>query len=215
MAQVLGPLYPRGRPGRSSWFLASDQCSSGRYGHLGSEPADGRPLSLPLPLSKRLQKELLALQNDPPPGMTLNEKSVQNSITQWIVDMEGAPGTLYEGEKFQLLFKFSSRYPFDSPQVMFTGENIPVHPHVYSNGHICLSILTEDWSPALSVQSVCLSIISMLSSCKEKRRPPDNSFYVRTCNKNPKKTKWWYHDVFFSTFKCKKVTPFVFRDLWI
>ncbi|KAB1256450.1 Ubiquitin-conjugating enzyme E2 W, partial [Camelus dromedarius] len=142
---------------------------------------------------KRLQKELLALQNDPPPGMTLNEKSVQNSITQWIVDMEGAPGTLYEGEKFQLLFKFSSRYPFDSPQVMFTGENIPVHPHVYSNGHICLSILTEDWSPALSVQSVCLSIISMLSSCKEKRRPPDNSFYVRTCNKNPKKTKWWYH----------------------
>nr|XP_058131639.1 ubiquitin-conjugating enzyme E2 W isoform X3 [Dasypus novemcinctus] len=117
---------------------------------------------------KRLQKELLALQNDPPPGMTLNEKSVQNSITQWIVDMEGAPGTLYEGEKFQLLFKFSSRYPFDSPQVMFTGENIPVHPHVYSNGHICLSILTEDWSPALSVQSVCLSIISMLSSCKEK-----------------------------------------------
>ncbi|XP_068042798.1 ubiquitin-conjugating enzyme E2 W isoform X2 [Anomalospiza imberbis] len=144
-------------------------------------------------MEKRLQKELLAFQNDPPPGMTLDEKSVQNSITQWIVDMEGAPGTLYEGEKFQLLFKFSSRYPFDSPQVMFTGDNIPVHPHVYSNGHICLSILTEDWSPALSVQSVCLSIISMLSSCKEKRRPPDNSFYVRTCNKNPKKTKWWYH----------------------
>ncbi|KAK9403225.1 ubiquitin-conjugating enzyme E2 W [Crotalus adamanteus] len=145
-------------------------------------------------MQKRLQKELLALQNDPPAGMTLNEKSVQNSITQWIIDMEGASGTLYEGEKFQLLFKFSSRYPFDSPQVVFTGENIPVHPHVYSNGHICLSILTEDWSPALSVQSVCLSIISMLSSCKEKRRPPDNSFYVRTCNKNPKKTKWWYHD---------------------
>lgn len=39
------------------------------------------------------------------------------SILRWIVDMEGAPGTLYEGEKFQLLFKFSSRYPFDSPQV--------------------------------------------------------------------------------------------------
>ncbi|XP_058033273.1 ubiquitin-conjugating enzyme E2 W isoform X4 [Ahaetulla prasina] len=73
-------------------------------------------VACPLRPQKRLQKELLALQNDPPPGMTLNEKSVQNSITQWIVDMEGASGTLYEGEKFQLLFKFSSRYPFDSPQ---------------------------------------------------------------------------------------------------
>ncbi|CAM9514411.1 unnamed protein product [Lampetra planeri] len=155
-----------------------------------------RPVAAPswLVVEKRLQKELMALQKDPPPGMKVDEKSIQSSLTQWIVDMEGASGTLYEGEKFQLLFKFSSRYPFDSPQVVFIGENIPVHPHVYSNGHICLSILTEDWSPALSVQSVCLSIISMLSSSKEKKRPPDNALYVRTCDKNPKKTKWWYHD---------------------
>ena len=38
-------------------------------------------------------------------------------FTRWIVDLDGAPGTLFEGEKFQLGFKFGSRYPFDSPQV--------------------------------------------------------------------------------------------------
>lgn len=84
--------------------------------------------------------------------------------------MDGVEGTLYEGEHFQLLFKFNNKYPFDSPgkiywisiewwksnnndlsfhwlktEVTFIGPNIPVHPHVYSNGHICLSILTEDW----------------------------------------------------------------------
>ena len=82
--------------------------------------------------------------------------------------MSGPPGTLYDGENFHLQFKFGSKYPFDSPEVIFVGDDIPVHPHVYSNGHICLSILTEDWSPALSVQAVCLSIISMLASAKEK-----------------------------------------------
>ena len=25
------------------------------------------------------------------------------------------------------------------------------------------------------------------------KRPPDNALYVKTCSKNPKKTKWWYH----------------------
>ena len=39
--------------------------------------------------------------------------------------MEGAPGTLYEGEKFQLLFKFSSRFPFDSPQVTAFFPSLP------------------------------------------------------------------------------------------
>ena len=40
-------------------------------------------------------------------------------LSRWIVDLEGAPGTLYDAEKFQLQFKFGNRYPFESPQVIF------------------------------------------------------------------------------------------------
>lgn len=110
----------------------------------------------------------MALVKEPPPGVTVDPDIATRSLMRWTIYMDGAVGTLYEGERFELLFKFNAKYPFDSPEVTFQGQNIPVHPHVYSNGHICLSILTEDWSPALSVQTVCLSIISMLSSCKEK-----------------------------------------------
>lgn len=125
----------------------------------------------------------MSLMKEPPPGVTVDGDQASQNLTLWTVHMEGVPGTLYEGEKFVLQFKFTNKYPFDSPEVTFIGNNIPIHPHVYSNGHICLSILTDDWSPALSVQSVCLSIVSMLSSCKEKKRPPDNSFTLRPATK--------------------------------
>lgn len=147
------------------------------------------------PALKRLQKEFQSFATDPPEGLKLCDETLKaENLGVWQIELQGPSKTIYEGESFLLQFKFNMKYPFDSPEVIFTGSLIPVHPHVYSNGHICLSILTDDWSPALSVESVCLSIISMLSSAKEKARPTDDSFYVKTCSKNPKKTRWWYHD---------------------
>jgi len=142
--------------------------------------------------TRRLQKELADIQKSPPVGVHVEDVT---SLHKWKIIVAGAPGSLYEGEIFVLQFVFSPTYPLEAPEVIFVGTQVPVHPHIYSNGHICLSILYDGWSPALSVTSVVLSILSMLSSCAEKHRPPDNDTYIKNSfGKSPKDTKWWFHD---------------------
>lgn len=147
-----------------------------------------------LNMKKRLKKEYEEFLKNTPKGMSLDKETMADTIDIWKVHIEGADGTLYAKEKFVLRFVFGEKYPFDSPQVTFVPPHVPVHPHIYSNGHICLSILDRDWTPAMNVMSVCLSIQSMLSSAKKKSKPPGDESYSARGQFNPKHTTWGFHD---------------------
>ncbi|KAI5072500.1 hypothetical protein GOP47_0012606 [Adiantum capillus-veneris] len=140
----------------------------------------------------RIQSEAHEWLMNPPSEF---EYTPTDDLRRWIVQIFGAPGTLYADEMFNVQFDFTDDYPMEAPEVIFLSP-VPLHPHIYSNGHICLDILYDKWSPALSVSSVSFSLLSMLSSCTKKERPPGNDLYVRRCfgGRSPKEANWHFHD---------------------
>lgn len=55
----------------------------------------------------------------------------------------------YSGGVFFLTIHFPTDYPFKPPKVNFTTRIY--HPNINSNGSICLDILRDQWSPALTI----------------------------------------------------------------
>ena len=142
-------------------------------------------------MAKRLQKEYESLSKN---NETFQAELVNNDLKTWVVSFEGAKETIYSGEKFKLQLRFSDQYPIESPEVIFVGKP-PDHEHIYSNGFICLSILYDEWSPALTVNSVCMSILSMLSSATKKMKPKNDAEFVkRAAGRGPKSFLWSFDD---------------------
>jgi len=87
----------------------------------------------------------------------VDEESENNNI---IIKFE-AP-ELYGWAYLNLEFKFTDEYPMKPPQVKFL-EPIPYHPNVYTNGNICIDSLQHNWTPALKINNVVLTIFCLLT----------------------------------------------------
>ncbi|KAI6797990.1 hypothetical protein KC363_g2334 [Hortaea werneckii] len=148
---------------------------------------------------KRLQKELIKIQGTLPPGISL--VSAEN-LREWTMDLEVFDNPIYPaGEKYRLRFLFSPSYPIEAPEVTFVAlpanpeRKIPLHPHIYTNGIICLDLLdAQGWSPVHNVESICISIQSMLAGNTKAERPPGDAEFVRSNRSRPRDINFLYHD---------------------
>lgn len=111
--------------------------------------------------AERIQKELADITLDPPPNCSAGPKG--DNIYEWRSTILGPPGSVYEGGVFFLDITFTPEYPFKPPKVTFRTRIY--HCNINSQGVICLDILKDNWSPALTISKVLLSICSLLTDC--------------------------------------------------
>ncbi|KAK6943288.1 Ubiquitin-conjugating enzyme E2 [Dillenia turbinata] len=132
--------------------------------------------------SKRILKELKDLQKDPPAScsagtiLALFNSPVAEDMFHWQATIMGPPDSPYAGGVFLVTIHFPPDYPFKPPKFLLQptkrerslGKKVAFrtkvfHPNINSNGSICLDILKEQWSPALTISKVLLSICSLLT----------------------------------------------------
>ncbi|XP_038060341.1 ubiquitin-conjugating enzyme E2 2-like [Patiria miniata] len=107
----------------------------------------------------RIQKELKDLAREP--LQIFSAGPVDGDLFHWQASMKGPSESPYQNGVFFLEIRFPRDYPFKPPKVQFQTKIY--HPNINTNGSICLDILRSQWSPALTVSKVLLSISSLLT----------------------------------------------------
>eukprot|EP00294_Goniomonas_avonlea_P014665 CAMPEP_0114561044 /NCGR_PEP_ID=MMETSP0114-20121206/11792_1 /TAXON_ID=31324 /ORGANISM="Goniomonas sp, Strain m" /LENGTH=156 /DNA_ID=CAMNT_0001746649 /DNA_START=60 /DNA_END=530 /DNA_ORIENTATION=- len=111
------------------------------------------------PSARRLQKELADISLDPPCNCSAGPKG--DNLYEWVSTIKGPVASPYSGGTFFLDIHFTADYPFKPPKVVFRTKIY--HCNINSSGAICLDILKDNWSPALTISKVLLSICSLLT----------------------------------------------------
>jgi ubiquitin-conjugating enzyme E2 D/E len=109
--------------------------------------------------TNRIKRELLDLQRDPPSNCSAGPDG--DNMYKWKGVILGPSDSPYSGGLFHLNINFPVDYPFKPPLISFSTQIY--HPNINSAGAICLDILKTQWSPALTISKVLLSVCSLLN----------------------------------------------------
>jgi ubiquitin-conjugating enzyme E2 D/E len=106
---------------------------------------------------RRLIKEYSELEDNE----NYKAEPVDGNNFLWRATLFGPAQSKIEGKEFDLELQFPNEYPYKPPKVRFLT---PIsNQHVSKEGAICLDILDTAWSPALTIDRVLLSILSVLT----------------------------------------------------
>jgi len=108
---------------------------------------------------KKLKKLVDKKKEDCP---IINLKNKQDFI-KWEAIIMGPKDSEYDGGLFVVDIEIPSKYPFTPPKMKFATK--VWHPNISSQtGAICLDILKDEWSPALTIRTALLSLQALLST---------------------------------------------------
>ena len=109
----------------------------------------------------------------------------------------GPSDTIYENAYLFFNIEFPKNYPFSPPNVRYIAQNnVRIHPNIYTNGKVCLSILGTwngpSWSSIMDINTVLLTIQSLLDNnplvhepgCNNKKFKKKQSIYKQIVNYN-------------------------------
>lgn len=108
---------------------------------------------------KRINREVADLKKEDLGSIVL--QPTEGNLHVWKGTIPGPEGSVYEGGIFHVEIILPADYPFSAPRVTFKTRIY--HMNISENGSICIDILKTNWSPALSLFKVMLSISSLLT----------------------------------------------------
>ncbi|KDQ16892.1 hypothetical protein BOTBODRAFT_30264 [Botryobasidium botryosum FD-172 SS1] len=145
-------------------------------------------MSSVVPSHNILRREYIELSKKPRERFSVGLVDESN-LLEWKVVIFGPPDTLYEDAILDARLSFPPEFPLLPPKMRFITPMW--HPNIYNNGEqkgeVCISILHppgddqfgyedagERWLPVHSVESILLSVISLLSADNPNTDSPAN-----------------------------------------